>query len=293
MRVLSVVAVVFALSCGMGVLPLSAGTTRAFAQINALPKAVQGAGIEEKLGKDIPGDVPFRDESGKAVRLGDYFKGQKPVVLNFAYHSCPVLCNLVLNATVDVLAKQQWTAGTEFEVVSISIDPNDTPKSASEKRRQAIQKYGRGNGEGIHFLTGTEADIAKVADAAGFRFERDGQSGQYAHAAVMMLLTPEGRMARYLYGVSFNPQDVRLGLLEASAGRSISTTEKLILYCYKYDPKGQKYAIVARNVMKLGGVVTIIALFAFLFVMWRRELRRKSNDPHAHPVLRPDPMVSR
>lgn len=275
------------------VLSLGAGAGHACAQLNALPKPVQEAGIEEKLGRDIPGDLTFVDENGKTVHLADYFKGDKPVVLNFAYHTCPVLCNLVLNATIDVLTKQQWTVGKEFTFVSISINPEDSPASAKEKRLQAIQKYGRGNGEGMHFLTGTEENIAKAADAAGFKYSYDKQSGQYAHAAAMMLLTPTGRMARYLYGVSFNPKDVKLGLLEASQGRSMSTAEKIILYCYKYDPKGHRYAVVAGNVMKLGGVLTMIGLFAFLFVMWRRELRRKPNDPHAPSSLRPDPMVSR
>ncbi|MCA9603745.1 MAG: SCO family protein, partial [Myxococcales bacterium] len=245
------------------------------AQLNQPAPQTEGVGIEEHLDAPLPRDATFRDHTGQVVRLADFFDGKRPVVVNFAYHSCPVLCNMVLNSTIDSLAKQQWQVGREFDVISISIDPKDTPASAAKKRDQAIQKYGRGDGKGWHFLVGTKEEVARVADAAGFQFKYDKATAQYAHAAVMMLASPEGRMARYLYGVQFNHNDVKIGLLDASEGKAISSVEHLILYCYRFDPKANSYVVVATRVMQIGGALTAIALFAFLFVMWRRELRRR------------------
>jgi protein SCO1/2 len=236
-----------------------------------------GVDIVEHLGQLLPREATFRDTEGKQVRLGDYFDGKRPVLFVFAYHTCPMLCSLVLDATVKSLNDVVWSVGDQFDVVSVSIDPRDTPESATRKREQVVNSYPRARGytKGFHFLTGDEANIRKVTDAVGFQYRYDERQKQYAHPAAIYLLTPEGNLARYLYGIMYAPADVRLGLLEASQGRSISTTERVLLYCYHYDPQGGHYSLVAMNVMRLGGVVTLVTLGSFLTIMWARERRRK------------------
>ena len=246
---------------------------------NTTPAELEGVDIVEHLGGPLPGDAVFRDADGANVRLGDYFDGKRPVVFVFAYHTCPMLCSLVLDATVRSLNEVAWTVGEQFDVVSVSIDPNDTPETATRKRAQVVGSYARAKGSlrGWHFLVGDEANIRKVTDAVGFRYRYDARQKQYAHPAAIYLLTPEGHIGRYLYGVQFEPSDVRLGLLEASEGRSVSTTERILLYCYHYDPQGKHYSLVAMNVMRLGGAVTLVLIGGFLLVMWGRERRRKRD----------------
>jgi protein SCO1/2 len=247
---------------------------------NTQAPELAGVDIVEHLGGSLPREAAFRDAAGNAVRLGDYFDGKRPTLLVFAYHTCPMLCSLVLDATVRTLNKVAWSVGQEFDVVSISIDPHDTPETATRKRGQVVASYTRAAGAtvGWHFLVGDEANIRKVTDAVGFQYRYDERQKQYAHPAAIYLLTPEGHMARYLYGIQYEPNDVRLGLIEASEGRSVSTTDRILLYCYHYDPQGKHYSIVAMNVMRLGGVVTLGALGTFLTIMWARErVRRKSR----------------
>jgi protein SCO1 len=240
-----------------------------------------GVDIVEHLGGSLPRDAAFRDTAGNAVHLGDYFDGKRPTLLVFAYHTCPMLCSLVLDATVRSLNDVSWTVGHEFDVVSISIDPHDTPETATRKRGQVVSSYPRAGGAtvGWHFLVGDEANIRKVTDAIGFEYRYDERQKQYAHPAAIYLLTPEGHVARYLYGIAYPPNDVRLGLLEAAEGRSVSTTDRILLYCYHYDPQGKHYSIVAMNVMRLGGVVTLGALGTFLTIMWARERARSKGRP--------------
>lgn len=242
--------------------------------------------LVEHLNGDLPRDATFRDTDGNAVRLGDLFDGKRPTLLVFAYHSCPMLCSLVLDATVRSLNDVAWTVGREFDVVSISIDPHDTPLTATRKRGQVVNSYQRARGAtvGWHFLVGDENNIRQVTDAIGFKYRYDERQKQYAHPAAIYLITPDARIARYLYGIEFPPNDVRLGLLEASQGRSISTTERVLLFCYHYDPQGKKYSIVAMNVMRLGGVLTLGALGSFLTIMWARE-RRRRKEPAADAKL--------
>lgn len=244
---------------------------------NATPPELVGVDVVEHLGGRLPRDATFRDAAGNAVRLGDYFDGKRPTLLVFAYHTCPMLCSLVLDATVRALNEVAWTVGRDFDVVSISIDPKDTPETATRKRAQVVASYRRASGSitGWHFLVGDEDQIRKVTDAIGFHYSYDARQKQYAHPAAIYLLTPEGTIARYLYGIEYPPNDVRLGLLEASEGRSISTTERVLLYCYHYDPQGKHYSLVAMNVMRLGGVVTLAVIAAFLALMWARERRRQ------------------
>jgi protein SCO1/2 len=238
-----------------------------------------GVDIVEHLKGPLPADAAFRDAEGKAVHLGDYFDHKRPTLLVFAYHTCPMLCSLVLDATVRSLNDVQWTVGREFDVVSISIDPNDTPETATRKRGQVVQSYTRARGDttGWHFLVGDEINIRKVTESVGFEYRYDARQKQYAHPAAIYLLTPDGHMARYLYGISYDPKDVRLGLLEATEGRSISTTERIMLFCYHYDPQGKHYSIVAMNVMRLGGAVTLAFFATFLGIMWMRERHKKGR----------------
>jgi protein SCO1/2 len=249
-----------------------------------------GVDIIEHLGKGLPKDALFRDTEGKAVKLGDYFDGKRPTLLVFAYHTCPMLCSLVLDATVHALNDVAWTVGREFDLVSISIDPKDTPETATRKRAQVVSSYPRARGDtsGFHFLVGDEDNIRKVTDAIGFEYVYDARQKQYAHPAAIYLLTPDARIARYLYGIQYDPGDIRLGLLEATEGRSISTTERLLLFCYHYDPQGKHYAIVAMNVMRLGGVVTIFAMGGMLTMLWIRD-RRRRLQPLASAVESPEP----
>jgi protein SCO1/2 len=248
---------------------------------NATPPALRGVEIVEHLGGALPRDATFRDAEGRNVKLGDFFDGKRPTLFVFAYHSCPMLCSLVLDATVKSLNDVAWTVGDEFDVVSLSIDPHDTPETATRKRAQVVESYERAKGSthGWHFLVGEEDQIRKVTEAVGFEYNYDARQKQYAHPAAIYLLTPEGHIARYLYGIQYDPADLRLGLLEATEGRSISTTEKILLYCYHYDPQGKHYSLVAMNVMRLGGAVTVGALGGFLTIMWARERRKRRSLP--------------
>jgi protein SCO1/2 len=250
------------------------GSVVAFAQVAVTPAELEGVDVREQLDKPLPKDAVFRDHTGKQVRLGDFFDGKRPTVLTLAYASCKVVCSMVLGAEVETLKAQTWTLGKEFRAVTVSIDPNETPAIAAKKRTQMLALYGK-SAEGWEFLTGDQANIKRVADAVGYQYRYDAREKQYAHPAVLMLLKPNGDLARYLYGLSFDPNDVRLGLLEASQGRSISTIEKMILYCYMYDPIGAKYVLVARNVMRIAGGITVLIMGAFLFFFWRREHRAR------------------
>jgi protein SCO1 len=252
---------------------------------NTTPPELQGVDIVEHLDRPLPRDATFRDSDGKTVKLGDYFDGKRPTVLVFAYHTCPMLCSLVLDATVRSLNEVPWTVGDQFDVVSLSIDPRDTPATASKKRTQVVSAYARGKGStrGWNFLVGDEENIRKVTDGIGFEYRYDARQKQYAHPAAIYLITPEGRIGRYLYGIQYDPSDVRLGLLESSKGRSVTTAERLLLFCYHYDPQGKHYALVAMNVMRLGGAVTVVLMGGFLALMWARERRRRRERTRPVP----------
>ncbi len=269
--------------CALAVLGGAAGAARAdgaageAASTSRVPAKLQHVGVDEHLDGQLPLGTTFKDEAGKPVRLGDFF-GQKPVLLIFAYHSCPVLCSMVQNATATSLKQIPWTAGKDFEVVVISIDPRDTPEKAAEKRAGIIGAYGRpGSEKGFHFLVGEKGQIDQAADAAGFKYTYDEQQGQYGHPAVIMLVKPNGQMARYLYGLEYEPNDIRLGLLEASEGRSVGTVEKVLLYCYRYDETQGKYVVMATRVMRIGGGLTVLVLGGFLGTFWMRERRRSKS----------------
>jgi protein SCO1 len=281
-RLFVAAAVAFTLAMGSGDARAQAWKDQTEGVKNEIPAELQGVDIVEHLGGSLPRDAMFRDTEGKAVALGDFFDGKRPTLFVFAYHTCPMLCSLVLDAAVKSLNEVSWTVGREFDVVSLSIDPKDTPETATKKRAQVVASYPRARGDttGWHFLVGDEANIRKVTDAVGFEYRYDARQKQYAHPAAIYLLTPEGHVARYLYGIQYDPGDVRLGLLEATEGRSISTTDRLLLFCYHYDPQGKRYSLVAMNVMRLGGVVTLAAIGGFLAVMWARERRKRRARPN-------------
>ena len=279
LRTVSAVALASCLVLGSGQARAQAWRDQPEGTPNATPVELQGVDVVEHLNGPLPRDATFRDTEGKTVKLGDYFDGKRPTLFVFAYHSCPMLCSLVLDATVKSLNDVQWTVGDEFDVVSMSIDPKDTPETASKKRAQVVESYARAKGstKGWHFLTGDETNIKRVTEAVGFKYNYDARQKQYAHPAAIYLLTPDGRIARYLYGIQYEPGDVRLGLLEATEGRSISTTERILLYCYHYDPQGKKYSLVAMNVMRLGGAVTLVGMGSLFTIMWARGRRRRKQ----------------
>ena len=246
-----------------------------------VPPALQGIGIDQRLGAKVPLDLEFRDETGRAVRLQDYF-ADKPVILTLNYYQCPMLCTLVLNGLVSSLRTLNFSAGNEFTIVTVSINPRETPALAASKKASYLHDYGRpGAGAGWHFLTGDEAPIARLAEAAGFHYRYDPVSHQYAHAAGIMILTRDGRLARYFYGVEFAPRDLRLGLIEASEGKIGTLADQLLLFCFHYDPATGKYGTVALDFMRAAGVLTIVGLGLLIFMMLRRDARRTAARGHA------------
>ena len=249
---------------------------RSSAQPTGLPPELKHVGVTEHLDGQLPMDTPFRDQDGKPVKLGDFFDGKRPVVLTFAYHTCPVLCGMVLNNEAQGLKDIQWTLGKEYVAVTISIDPDETTEKTAAKRKSILMEYGRpAVPDGTWtFLTGDAKSIAAVANAAGFEYQYDERQKQWGHPSVVMIAKPDGRMARYLYGIEFPGNDLRLGLLEASQGRSMSTVEQIILYCYHYDPQGGKYVLVANRVMQVGAGAVAVVLFGILASLWIREIRR-------------------
>jgi len=250
------------------------------AQRQGLPPALQNVGFDPQLNAQLPLDLPFRDEAGRAVRLGDYF-GRKPVVLSLVYYSCPMLCNQVEQSLVGALKMLSFTAGKEYEVLFVSFDPRETPDMAADKKLDALSRYGRPeSAAGWHFLVGPPESITALTRAANFRYYFDEKTNLFVHASGILLLTPQGRISRYFYGVEYPPRDVRLGLVDASAGKIGTPVDHLLLFCYQYDPASTRYSATILGVVRLGGVITVIALIAGVFVFrWRgsRAARKKSQ----------------
>jgi len=231
-------------------------------------------GIDQKLGQPIPLDLEFADESGRTVKIGDYF-GKRPVVLALVYYECPMLCTQVLNGLVGSLEALTFTAGKDFDVVVVSFDPGETPALAAGKRQTYLTRYGRPGSEiGVHFLTGRQAPITALTQAVGFRYAYDEEIDQFAHPAAITVLTPEGRVSRYLYGIEFAPRDLRLALVEATNGKIGTAVDQALLFCYHYDPETGKYGLVIMNVIRLAGIVTVGGLGAFILLNLRRERRQ-------------------
>ncbi|MFN2375681.1 MAG: SCO family protein [Candidatus Binatia bacterium] len=248
-------------------------------QASAKPGPLDGVGIEQHLGESLPLDAVFRDDEGKEVRLGDYFgPGKRPVVLALAYFECPMLCTLVLNGTVKALRPMSFTAGTEYDVIAISIDPEETHELAREKKAAYLESYARrGDGSGFHFLTGPEKSIRAVADAVGFQYRYVPESGEFAHAASIYVVTPLGKLSRYFFGVEYSSRDLRLALVEATAGKIGGAVDQLMLFCYRYDPTTGKYSAQALTLVRLGGILTALSLAGFVGLSQWREARRPSS----------------
>ncbi len=238
---------------------------------NRRPPLLRDVGIDQKLNEQVPLDLAFQDETGRIVQLREYF-GQKPVILSLVYYECPMLCTQVLNGLLRSLKDLPLEVGEQFNVVTVSFNRREKPELAAAKKRLYVGLYARpGASQGWHFLTGDEASIRQLAGAVGFRYAYDPQSGQYAHATGIMVLTPGGRMARYFYGIDYPSRDMRLGLVEASANKIGSPVDQILLFCYHYDPATGKYGLVIMNVIRAAGLATVLALGIFMWVMFRRE----------------------
>ena len=244
---------------------------------SGLPSALKQVGIEQKLGGQLPLDTEFKDENGQIVKLGKYFESGRPVIVAFVYYECPMLCNQVLNGLTGSLKGMSFDAGKEFDVVAISFDAREfnKPELSKNKKASYIERYNRpGTEKGWHFLTGTQASIDAAANAAGFTYKWDEKSSQFAHAAAVMVTTPEGTLSRYFFGIDYSPKELKFGLMESADNKVGSAAEKLLLYCYHYDPSTGKYGLAILRVMRLGGILTLIGMGAMGFVFWRRNKKK-------------------
>lgn len=239
---------------------------------SGLPKALREVKIEQRLNEQVPLDLKFKDETGRDVSLSEYFKKGKPVVLSLVFYKCPMLCNQILTGLLASLRSQSFDVGREFDVLTVSFDPRETPEMAAEKKFSYIERYNRPGAEkGWHFLTGDQENISRLTDAVGFRYNYDEETNQFAHASGIMVLTPDGKLSRYFYGVEYFPRDLRLGLIEASDNKIGSAVDQLLLYCYHYDPATGHYGPVVMNIMRLAGVVTVLGIGALILILKRRS----------------------
>jgi len=266
------------LALAQGVFTGPRGTT------NPPPDVLKQVGIEQHLNAQIPLDLKFRDESGREVKLADYF-GKKPVVLSMVYYECPMLCGEVLNGEASVFSALKFDIGKEYEVVTVSFDPTETPDLARAKKRTFVDRYARSGGnEGWHFLTGDKSSIDALTKAVGFNYAWDRDSKQFAHAAAIMVVTPDGRLAQYFYGVEYSPKDLRFGLVQASQNKIGNVVDQVLLYCYHYDPRTGKYGPIISRALQLGGGLTVLILGGFLIIMFRLEPQksRANRGPGGH-----------
>lgn len=253
-------------------LSLVFGAGAARAQVNRPIPELENLEIQDKVGTQLPLDVQLTDQTGAAIKVGDYFDGKLPTIIVMAYYSCPMLCTLVLNGVTKTLRELAFSVGTDFRVLVVSIDPRDTTSLAAQKRANYLATYGRQVGaRGWDFALGTEVEVRRLASAIGFRYRWDEEGKQYAHAAAAFLVTPQGVLSRTLYGITFAKRDLNLGLVEASEGRLGTTIDKLTLFCFHYDPLKKSYVMVARRVMSLGGLLTMLILGSWLTFLWRRH----------------------
>lgn len=239
---------------------------------------IEKIGIDQHLGEQLPLSLVFRDEQGQQVKLEQYF-GSKPVILTLVYYECPMLCTQVLNGLVRSLRMLSFEMSRDYEVVTVSFDPRETPNLAASKKTEYAKALGKPGAEtGWHFLTGTEDQIEQLAKAVGFRYQFDERTNQYIHAAGIVVLTPTGQLARYFYGVEFSPKDLRLGLIEASNEQIGSPVDQFLLLCFQYDPAHGTYTLAILKVLRIAGGLTVIALAAYLVTTLRRERRNRQRD---------------
>jgi len=246
--------------------------------LTSAPDELEGVNVVEHLDARLPMDLEFTDSDGRRVKLGQLFDGTRPVILTMNYSSCPMLCHLQLNGLFVGLEKLDWTIGDKFRMITVSINPQETFQRAASTKAKYLKNYGRAEaGAGWHFLTGKEENIRKLAGTVGFGYRYDPKYKQYVHLAVLMVCTPDGRVSRYLYGIEYDPQTLRLALLEAGEGRIGTTYDKVLLYCFHYEPTTGKYSLAAVRLMQAGGLVTVAVLGSLLSVYWWRERRKVKN----------------
>jgi protein SCO1/2 len=263
-----------ALLAAVGLLSSLELPARAQSQSPAPPKEV---GFDQKLGAQVPLDAAFRNENGTNVSLRDYL-GKKPLVLSLVYYECPMLCGMSMQGLASTMKALKWSAGEEFEVATVSFDPSEGPRLAKGKQEAMLAQYARPSGvNGWHFLTGTEPEIRKLTSSVGFRYIWDADSKQFAHATGVVVLTPDGHVSRYLFGVDIPAKDLKLALIEAADGKIGGPVGQLLLMCYHYDPKTGRYGAAAMNLMRAGGVVTILGIVGFLFVLQKRRRRDETE----------------
>ena len=241
-----------------------------------LPPELEGVGIAERLNQLLPLDAEFTTHDRRSVPLRTFFDGRRPVVLVLNYYRCPMLCGLLLNGLLDALQELDWTAGEQFQIVTVSFNPREGPELANLKRQNYLKQYGRPAAEaGWHFLVGRQENIQRLLDATGFSVKRDEATGEYAHASALILCTPDGRIARYLRGVVFEPRTLRLSLVEAAEGKIGTTMDQLLLFCYHY--RDGQYTLATMNIARGAGLITLAIVAAILITLWRREMRRRQT----------------
>lgn len=255
-----------------------------FAQVNqGKPAILEEVGLEEKRGDQIPLDVRFATSDGDSVTIGELIEPDKPVLLNPLYYECPLLCGLVLDGVYEVVEELKWTPGVDYTIISFSIDPEEKHPLAAQNKERYLSGFDREEAyNGWHFLTGSETEIKKITDAIGFSYTQDETTGEYVHPASIMMLSPEGTITRYLYGIEFSEFDLRNALYESADGKIGSAMDRAVLYCFSYDPSSQSYAPVAVNIMKLGGLATVIILGIFLGLFWIKE--RRTSQPQKFEI---------
>jgi len=244
----------------------------------AVPGALKGVGIDQRLDAQVPLDLKFNDEAGRSLPLSTYFTGKKPVIFTLVYYRCPMLCSEILTGLEGALKAVTLDPGKDFEVVAVSFDPKDTPEIAAAKKQSYLRRYNRPDtANGWHFLTGDEANIKALTDAIGFHYKYDPVTDQFAHASAIMIATPEGRLSKYFYGVEYGPRDIRLGLVEASNNKIGTPVDQILLFCFHYDPASGKYGALTMNSLRVVGAGFVLICGAFLAMAWRRESR--SHNP--------------
>ena len=232
---------------------------------------LKSVGFKQHLNSELPLDAVFMDDTGRQVTLGQFF-GAKPVILAFVYYQCPMLCAQVMNGLSSALKVMPFTAGKDYDVVLVSFDPRDTPTIAADKKRAHLQYWStERDGAAWHLLTGDEVSIQRATSAAGFTYQWDERTGQFAHASGVLVATPDGRLSRYFYGIEFSPKELRLALVESGQGHIGSAIDELLLYCFHYDPESGRYGVVVMNIVRLGGALTVLFIGGFILLMRRRE----------------------
>jgi len=239
--------------------------------VQKLPADLEGVDVEQRLNTQLPLDLRFQNESGEEVQLGDLLEG-KPAILNLVYYECPMLCTQVLNGLITSLRPITFTPGNEFNIITVSFNPKETPALAAKKKESYLKDYAReGAGRGWFFLTGTQESITKLTQTVGFRYKYDPTTNQYAHSTAIIVLTPEGKIARYFYGIEYPSKDLRLSLVEASQNKIGTVADKVLLFCFHYDPSQGRYSATVINIIRAGGILTILLIGGFILIMRRRE----------------------